>query len=146
MVEDKVFNRWKKDYIDGINIQQIEYLILNEEALKHFIVDNYFDDESCSFVSRQLDHYRPIGLKYLMFNNEVKNDPYTQNKRYLLGVCVNNKGTKTIVSVIKFIDGFIFSEDYTTPFTFFASVEVKQFLDICIVMVEAPPAPSQPFI
>ncbi len=127
MIDDSIFNRWKKEYIEGINLENIEYLTLTEKELELFVRENYFDQTTNKLISRQLDSYRPIGLTYLSFDSIVSSSPYEVEKTYLIGVCTNQKGTKTILSVIKYVDNFLYYENYTIPQTFFGYVEVNDF-------------------
>ena len=126
-IDDETFNRWKNDFIDDINVEDIEYITVDERQLQAFIMENYLDKQTWRLVSRQLDPYRPIGLTYLTFDNIVTNNPYEKEKKYILGVCTNKKGTKTILSILKYIDNYVYSESYSVPQTFLCSVEVNEF-------------------
>jgi len=127
MVEEKTFKRWIREYIDDVDINNIEYVTFTEEELESFILENYMDTMNYRLVSRQNDPYRPIGLVYLSFNEIKTNNPYEKEKRYLIGICKNKKGKKTIISVLKYFDNYIYSQSFTTPLTFFASVEVNEY-------------------
>ena len=138
MVDKSVFRRWVKEYIQDLDLSKIEYITLTEEELKEFFIDNYFDEETQAFVSREGDKYRPIGLTFIAFDNLVTNSSYEKSKKYLLGVCKNNKGTKTIVSSIKYFDEY-YHMDEGDPLTFIATIETNQFfrnMGLCKKIIE----------
>ncbi len=126
MMDDETYKRWLKEYISDLDINNIEYLSLTEDELNFFIMNNYLDYITLRLVSRKGDPYRPIGLTYLAFDNIKTNNSYEKSKRYLIGVCTNKKGTKTIISCIKYFSEY-YHMDTGEPLTFIATIETNEY-------------------
>jgi hypothetical protein len=82
--------RWTTEYTLFINLNKIEWVVLNPEELQKFYYDNYLDHKSWNFVTDDFINHKPIGMHYLSFSQE------SPDKRYLLGLCKNKIGKKTI--------------------------------------------------
>ena len=127
MIDNALFNKWKKEYICNINLDNIEYLELTTDELLKFLNDNYLDNDTFSYVSNQDDPSKPIGLTYLDYNFLNYKNPYENEKRFLIGTVSNNKGKKTIVSVFKYYKNYFFSNNQKVPLTYILSIEVNEF-------------------
>ena len=124
MINDQLFNKWKHEYIDDLNLDNIEYLDLSQDELYMFLDDNYIDKATNSYASNQKLTNTPIGLVFL--NHYLRSDNSIE-KRYLIGVANNNKGTKTIISVFKYCNNYYFFEEQKVPLTYIISIEVNQY-------------------
>ena len=126
-MEEKLFQRWKYDYIEDLDIDKIEYISLSIDELDKFFMDNYLDKETWKFVSEKDCHYRPIGLIYLNYDNYRNVNTHDKEKRYLLGITTNNKGTKTILSVMNYSDKYYVFEDQVEPITYINTIETNSY-------------------
>lgn len=127
MIDDIIFNRWKSEYIDNVDLDNIEYLNLTPNELSKFLHDNYLDKSTLGYVSSQELSSKPIGLVYLDYAFLKSLSPNEKEKRFLIGIVSNNKGTKTIVSVFKYYKKYFFSKEQKIPLTYILSVEVNEF-------------------
>lgn len=114
-------NRWLEEYIQNVDISQIEWLILDSKELKKFFVDNYYDKKCNSYVKEfnVTPIQIPIGMFYLSFNY-INND-----FKYLLGVVPNNVGKKTIVGCLMYLEECYLFAHQRKPVTYALSVEVN---------------------
>ena len=62
MINDIIFNKWKSEYIDDVDLDNIEYLNLTPNELNKFLNDNYLDKSIFGYVSSQEFSSKPIGL------------------------------------------------------------------------------------
>ena len=119
-------DKWVRDYIDNIDISNIEWIKLNCEELDDFFEENYLDRVEWEYVlDEDANSLFPIllGLNYLTLNNPRSELSYN----FLLGVVDNNIGKKTIVSDIIYLDEYFIFGNQTIPFTYIASVEVNTY-------------------
>ena len=119
-------DKWVRDYIDNIDISNIEWIKLNCEELDDFFEENYLDRVEWEYVlDEDANSLFPIllGLSYLTLNNPRSELSYN----FLLGVVNNNIGKKTIVSDIIYLDEYFIFGNQTIPFTYIASVEVNTY-------------------
>ena len=68
MIANQIYYRWKSEYIDDVDLNEIEYLNLTAEELNKFLHDNYLDETICGYVSDQRLTTKPIGLIYLDYH------------------------------------------------------------------------------
>lgn len=127
MINDIIFNKWKSEYIDDVDLDNIEYLNLTPNELNKFLNDNYLDKSIFGYVSSQEFSSKPIGLVYLDYAFLNSQSQYEKEKRFLIGIVSNNKGTKTIISVFKYYDKYFFTKEQKIPLTYILSVEVNEF-------------------
>ena len=114
-------DKWVYEYIQNIDISNIEWLTLNSEELKKFFVDNYYDNKCNSYVKEfcATPIEVPIGMSYLAFNY------INYDFRNLIGVVPNNIGKKTIVGCLMYLDDCYLYEEQKDPVTYILSVEVN---------------------
>jgi len=87
----KEFNRYYKEYIEGVDLSCIEFKTFTYDELLVFLKQYYYDHESNKFVSWEPDGIMsPFGMYYLDFV------AYSSDLSYLLGLVDNSKGGKTI--------------------------------------------------
>lgn len=127
MVDERLFKKWKKQYIDNVDLSNIEYLDLSPEELRQFLYENYLDQSSWTYVSSEKFAARPIGLVYLDYDFFDLKNPYEKNKRFLIGVVKNNINKKTIVSIFKYSSEYYFFKEQKIPLTYIMSVEVNNY-------------------
>ena len=127
MIKNHIYNRWKSEYIDGVDLDDIEYLNLTADELNKFFDENYIDETIWGYVSDQKLTTKPIGLVYLDYQLFNLKNPFEKEKKYLIGVVKNKKGKKTIVSVFKYCNNYFFFKDQKIPLTYLLSVEVNSF-------------------
>lgn len=114
-------NELIKDYIDGVNLSNIEYQSLTANELYDFLNDNYIDKNG--FVSSDDSPSKPIGFEYLDYS--LLN---FSNAKYLIGYVQNNIGKKTIVSYLKYYDNYLFDKEQQIPLTYILTIEVNEYL------------------
>ena len=118
------YNKWINNYIDGINLDEIEWLCLNIDGLNKFYEDNYLDSDIWQYVvdnNKNGFYCSPIGLRYLKIDN---ND---FNSKFLIGVVNNNINKKTIVGVMIYLDSYYIFNEQLEPLTYISSIEVNSF-------------------
>jgi len=118
------YNKWINNYIDGINLDEIEWLCLNIDGLNKFYEDNYLDRDIWQYVvdnNKNGFYCSPIGLRYLKIDN---ND---FNSKFLIGVVNNNINKKTIVGVMIYLDSYYMFNEQSEPLTYISSIEVNSF-------------------
>ena len=94
MVNDLTLKRWEQEYIEGLDLNQRDYLLHDKAEMKSFIKGNYYDEETKRYVTGKSD-VMLMGLQYLDYDcGLISGD----NVRYLLCYVKNNKGTNTILS------------------------------------------------
>lgn len=119
-----LLKKWEREYINNLDINNIEWIKLDKNELEKFLLDNYYDsDFSCYVVSDDGFFGVPIGLYYLSF--EYGN--CYSNYNFILGVIDNNINKKTIVSAIIYIDKDYLLTEQTLPITYISSVEVNSY-------------------
>ncbi len=123
-----MFDKWKKEYIDNLDLNNIKYLNLTPEELNNFFSNNYFDEYANCFVSSKGFSTKPMGFNYLDYNYLYFKNTNENEKRFLIGIVTNNKGKKTIVSFFKYYRNYFFDEEQKIPLTYILSIEVNEFL------------------
>lgn len=119
-----IYQKWKHNYIDNLDLTKIKWVKLNTEELNAFLYENYFDEEEYRYVNDEFNTTPfdvPLGMHYLSFNFNC--NEYS----FLLGIVKNNIGKYTIVATIIYLENeFIFS-DQKDPVTYISSVEVNSY-------------------
>ena len=96
-IDKRIFDKYYREYIDGVNLDCIEFRTLSYNELQDFFRTYYYDGELDQPVFWVHDGLiNPIGMHYLDFSI-----PYQDNK-YILGIVDNNKGGKTIVFCMEY--------------------------------------------
>lgn len=116
----KRYNKWLYNYIDNVDITNIEWLNFDRNELNSFFNNNYYDEKERVFVVDG-DFNVPFGLYYLTF------DRFGYGGNYFLGVADNNIGKKTIVAVIVYLDEYYLFADQIIPVTYVSTVEVNSY-------------------
>lgn len=147
----KKMERWIKEYIEGIDISNIEWLDLSYDELSKFFDENYVDKSDWSWVSDTdpnilLKYFgdnfsneterewinamcssmpldAPLGMCYLSFRYMNMNC----DNRYLIGVTPNNIGKKTILAAMSYIDKYFLYTDQKKPMTYVSTVETNLY-------------------
>ena len=117
------YNKWYNNYIEGVNLEEIEWRKFNFNELISFLHRNYYDEEYESFVMvrDENNNFSPIGMTYLTFNKLDARD------EYLLGLVKNKKGSKTIVACMIFKSKCILEFDSIKPVTYIETVETNKY-------------------
>lgn len=113
--------KWKKQYIEDLDLTKIEWVNLNNEQLMNFYNENYLDKEDWQYVSNQDSWGTPFGLRYLSFRNQ------NLNYSFLLGLVKNNIDKKTIVAAMIYIDKYFLFKSQEVPITFICTIETNSY-------------------
>lgn len=118
--------KWIKEYIENINLDNIEWVKMNSKELNAFLDENYLDKDIWEYVkddnSNKL-YTRVLGMPFLEFD-EV---PFYNSYDFILGIVKNNINKETIIGAIKYIDKFYLFQDQKEPVTYIVTVEVNSF-------------------
>ena len=117
--------KWIKEYIENIDLKNIEWIKLNSTELNEFFKKNYLDKGLCEYVCNKVDNLypTPLGMHYLNFCSPI-NFPQCS---FLLGVVDNIVGKKTIVCSITYFDEYFTFADQIEPLTYISTIEVNSF-------------------
>jgi len=117
------YNKWYNNYIEGINLDEIEWKKLNYNELIKFYYHNYFDDEYNSFVMtrNRNNQFLPFGMMYLTM------DPDNIHDEYIVGLAKNKAGLQTIVACFTYISQYRLINDKYKMITYIRSVEVNEY-------------------
>lgn len=117
------YNKWYNNYIEGVNLEEVEWKKFNFEQLMRFLHQNYYDEDYESFVMvrDKNNNFLPIGMTYLSFDNLNTRD------EYLLGLVKNKKGTKTIVASMIFKSKCLLEYDSIKPVTYIETIETNRY-------------------
>lgn len=117
------FDKWFKRYVEGVNLENIEWVKLNYDQLMKFYYKYYFDDDYEEFVmSRgEDDSFLPFGMTYLPIN------PGTSRDEYILGLCDNQRGTQTIVACVIFDPSYNLDREVVESVTYIKTIETNTF-------------------
>ena len=119
-----MLNRWMQEYIDDIDLNNIQWINLDYDGLGKFLYDNYYDLIDKTYVTDKIlysNYITPIGMNYLYYC-DTPND-----YKYLLGIVKNKKDKYTIVSAVIYLDYVYFFKEQVNPMTFLCSIEVNYF-------------------
>lgn len=121
--DNEKYNKWCKDYIEGLDLTKIEWKHFNCYELMKFYYKNYFDEDYQTFVMERDEdnNFVPFGMKYLTIN------PNSTREQYILGLCENSNGTKTIVSSLTYDPYYVADRKILIPFTYIKMVETNRF-------------------
>lgn len=114
-----MFDKWYKEYIENIDIKNIEWIKMNADKLAKFLKDNYYDATNKSLVYDN-ENFVPYGMYYLNFFG-------LPGFKYILGITDNNIGKKTILGCIAYIDNYKLFDNQIDYITYFSTIEVNKF-------------------
>lgn len=110
--------KWYKQYIEGIDLNNIEWKVMTSSELYSFYKKNYMDLRGC-FVSEE--NNVPYGMYYLSFTRMNYDD------LYFVGLCKNKKGKKTIICAIHYVDNYMLFKSQRMPITYIETIEVNKY-------------------
>ena len=117
-------NKWVSDYIENINLAEIEWIKLDVDELTRFYQENYLDMDEWKYITSDIsDGYvcSPLGLRYLHFN-------YNKTEyKFLLGIVNNNIGKKTIVAAMVYLENYYMFVEQIQPLIYISSLEVNSY-------------------
>ena len=120
-MEQNDIYKWIREYTLGIDISNIEWMLLDNNETRQFFEDNYLDSETWNYATDDLIDHKPVGLHYLSFNRDCV------NMKHLIGVCKNMIGKKTIIACITYVDDYRIFCDQGKPLTYLITAEVNKY-------------------
>lgn len=118
--------KWIKDYTEGVDTQNIQWLQMDANELYKFFETNYLDKDLWKFVQDEevvSINPVPLGMKYLSFYS-----PQVEpNHSFLLGVADNNIGKKTIVAATVYREACLLYAAQKEPITYIITMEVNSY-------------------
>ena len=131
IIRQKLIKKWIYEYIENLDINNIEWLNLNYKELYKFLLENYYDEEAEEFANINYDRffdYNPIGLRYIdvgvvRYRSTLENI----NNNFLLGVTKNNKGTKAILSDVEYNNNYMLFNNQINKITHIIAAETNSF-------------------
>lgn len=119
--------KWEHDYIEDLDLTQIEWIKLNSEQLREFYRVNYWDKDAWEWVHGEKANslsLSPIGLHYLCYDSVgFANGQFS----FLLGVVNNKVGKKTIVAAMMYLDSYFLYDSLKKPVTYISSIETNSY-------------------
>lgn len=112
-------DKWKQNYIENLDLQNITWLTLEKDDFLEFINQNYFDEELGEYVIGE-DPEIPFGMHYVA-------DIQNQSTKYLLGIVPNSIQKFTIVAACMYQENYHFFTNQTTPTTYIVTAETNQY-------------------
>ena len=122
----KLLEKWINEYINGINIDEIEWVKLDAKGLDKFFDENYLDKKEWSYVydkNAKTLFPTPIGMHYINFSSPTNETSHT----FLIGVAKNNIGKKTILCALTYIENYFIFTDQKEAITYMSTVEVNSY-------------------
>ena len=120
-MDKNVINRWINEYTCDINLNNIEWVVMNCYDLQEFYNNNYFDYSVYSCVSDEPIENKPLGMHYLPFSKE------SVDMKYLLGLCKNSIEKKTIIACISYVENYILFNNQSVPLTYLCTCEINKY-------------------
>lgn len=131
VIRQNLIKKWEYEYIENLDINNIEWLNLNYKELYEFLLDNYYDHDVQEFANINYDRffdYNPIGLRYIDFGIiRYRSSMENINNNFLLGVCLNNKGTKTILNDVEYNNNYMLFNNQEMPLTHIIACETNSY-------------------
>ena len=131
IIRENIIKKWMYEYIENLDISNIEWLNLNYKELYEFLLENYYDNEVQEFANINYDRffdYNPIGLRYIDFGLvRYRSDLKSINNNFLLAVTKNNKGTKTILSDVEYNNNYMLYNNQINKLTHIIAAETNSF-------------------
>lgn len=122
-IKNKWIEKWEKEYIDNIDLSNIEWINLDNAQLINFYKENYLDERLWQYASDGListEVQCPLGMKYLSYDN------YNEYN-FLLGVAKNNCYKKTILCAMIYLENYYAYKAQIIPVTYIISVETNKY-------------------
>lgn len=119
MDEEKI-ERWKQQY-NTVDLNSLEWVVMDTYALLNFYDTNYVDEELDEAVSEDIMHYHALGMHYVPMRKE------SPDIRYLIGMCNNSIGKKTMIACISYVENYRLFVGQYTPLTHLCTCEVNKF-------------------
>ncbi len=131
IIRENIIKKWIYEYIENLDINNIEWLNLNYKELYEFLLENYYDNEVQEFANINYDRffdYNPIGLRYIDFGLvRYRSSLENINNNFLLAVTKNNKGTKTILSDVEYNNNYMLYNNQINKLTHIIAAETNSF-------------------
>ena len=118
--------KWIKDYIDDVDLNNVEWIILSAEELNNFFDENYLDKKEWEYVhdfNASSLYLKPIGMHYLNYSCPINN----KDNKFLLGIVNNNIGKKTIVGATMYLDNYYIFTNQEKALTYISTMEVNKY-------------------
>ena len=116
------FVKYYRDYISGVDIDNIEFKIFNYDELHKFLKENYYDSEFNKDVYWEPDGFMaPFGLYYLDYITS------SEDFDYMLGLVDNAKGCKTIVLCLIYDRNYGPIDEEDNKVGYISMIEVNYF-------------------
>jgi len=116
-----MYDKWYKEYIEGVDINNIKYINILDSELKDFYFNNGYDISSGNLVISDDGSFSwtaPRGMHYLQFDS-------MPSMKYILGVVDNNINKNTIVSALVYCDDYKFFSDQLDFIIYLSTVETN---------------------
>lgn len=120
MDENKI-NRWIDEYTSEVDLSQIEWLVMDTYGLLEFYDKNYVDKELDEAVSEDIMHFHALGMHYVPMRKE------SPDIRYLVGICKNKIGKKTLVACITYVENYRLFVGQYKPLTYLCTCEINKY-------------------
>lgn len=116
-------SKWYTNYVEGVNLENIEWKRFNYNDLIRFFYQSYYDEDYEAFVMTrdENNNFLPYGMTYLSFTK------LNQSDEYLIGLVGNKQGLKTIACCIIFKSKYLVEHDSIKPVTYIDTVETNKF-------------------
>ena len=113
-------DKWYKDYIEGIDVNNIKWINITDKELIDFYIQKYIDENGNYVFSRDFDNNTPIGMYYIRFSR-------LPGFKYVLGLVENNIGKNTIVSSLSYIDDYVMFNNQNRYITYLSTIETNKY-------------------
>ena len=120
MDENKI-NRWIDEYTTDIDLSQMEWLVMDTYSLLEFYDKNYVDEELDEAVSEDITHFNALGMHYVPMRKE------SPDIRYLVGICKNKIGKKTLIACITYVENYRLFVRQRVPLTYLCTCEINKY-------------------
>lgn len=118
-----MYDKWYKEYIEGIDINNIKYINILSSELKDFYFNNGYDISSGNIIisdDASFSWTTPRGMHYLQFDN-------MPGMKYILGIVNNNINKKTIISALVYCDDYKIFSNQVDFITYLSTVETNMY-------------------
>ena len=120
MDENKI-NRWIDEYTNDVDLSQMEWLVMDTYSLMEFYDKNYVDEELDEAVSEDITHFNALGMHYVPMRKE------SPDIRYLVGICKNKIGKKTLIACITYVENYRLFSRQRVPLTYLCTCEINKY-------------------
>lgn len=119
-MDKNIIEKWKQQY-NNVNLNTLQWVVMNTYDLLEFYDKNYVDEELDETVSEDIVHYNALGMYYLPMRKE------SIDMRYLIGMCDNSIGKKTLIACISYLENYKLFADQVVPLTYLCTCEVNKY-------------------